>query len=281
LPAAWFAARRARSKLVYDARELETGRNFSGSNIPKVFQRYWAIPEQLFIRRADATITTCQSYANELVRLYRIPAPWIVRNCAERYPSGKSNRLRDELGIQDSDRIVLYQGRIAVGRGIESLFKAIQPLPRVVAVALGDGPSLGDLRDRLRRGEWQRVYLPGKVQLKELLSYSTSADIGSVLIEDICLSYRLSLPNKLFEYIQAELPVIGSNLPEIAGVIREHEIGEVISMENIPDITRAINRLIDDPLHYQKIRLNLSRAAQIYNWENESQKLLQAYSSIG
>jgi len=280
LPAAWIAARRARSKLIYDARELETGRNFSASHVPGIIRRYWALPEKLFIRQAAAIITTSQSHANELVRIYHIPAPWVVKNCPEIYSSEKSNRIHEEFAIPNSNKIVLYQGLLTPGRGIENLFQAIQPLPQTVAVALGDGPSLEDLRYRARQGEWQRVYLPGKVPLKELLSYTSSADIGSVLIEDVCLSYRLSLPNKLFEYIQAGLPVIGSNLPEIARVIHEHEIGEVITPENIPDITRAISRLIDDPLHYHEIQLNVQRAAQIYNWENESKKLLQAYSSV-
>lgn len=280
LPAAWMAARRTRSKLVYDARELETGRNFSASHLPGIIRRFWALPEKLFIQQAAAIIVTSQSHANELIRLYRIPAPWLVKNCPEMYSLGKSNRIREELAIPDSDKIVLYQGRIAPGRGIENLFKAIQPLPHIVVVALGDGPSLDDLRYRATQGEWQRVFLPGKVPLEELLSYTSSADVGSVLIEDICLSYRLSLPNKLFEYIQAGLPVIGSNLPEIASVILEHEIGEVINPENIPDITRAISRLLDDPFRYHEIHSNVQRAAQLYNWENESKKLLQAYSSI-
>lgn len=280
LPAAGIAARRARSKLIYDARELETGRNFSGSHLPSIIRRYWALPEKLLIRQAAAIITTSQSHADELVRLYRIPTPWIIKNCPEHYLLEKSNRLHEEFAIPDSHKIILYQGRIAPGRGIENLFEAIQPLPRIAAVALGDGPSLENLRDRTRQGEWQRVYLPGKVPLTELLSYTSSADIGSVLIEDICLSYRLCLPNKLFEYIQAGLPVIGSNLPEISRIIREYDIGEIANPDYSESIVAALRRLLDNPTRFTQAKKNSQRAAKVFNWEKESSTLLALYRQL-
>ena len=280
LPAAWIATKRTSSRLVYDAHELETGRDFSNSTLSRIYRLFWALPEKIFIRRANTVITVSASIANELARLYRIPTPWIVMNCPEKRSSRKSNRLREELAIPDTYKIVLYQGQIARGRGIESLLEAIQPLSKVVAVVLGDGPMMAEFLSNVNQGKWKRVYLPGKVNLEDLLTYSSSADIGVVLTEDSCLNHHFSLPNKLFEYIQAGLPILGSDLPEIARVILENDLGEVINPGDIQGITKAISRMIDHRSSYLKMSSNSQKAADIYNWETESKKLLKAYHLI-
>jgi glycosyltransferase involved in cell wall biosynthesis len=280
LPAAWLAANRNHAKLVYDAHELETGREVSSSRLAEVYKRTWAFPEKAFIRRADAVITVNESIANELERLYRIPRPTVVMNCPEYLPVLRANRLHEELAIPADQKIVLYQGQIAKGRGIECLIQSIQSMPNVSVVALGVGPALEEYRNLVNSNQWERVYLPGKVPLAELPSYSASADLGVVLTEDTCLSYHLSLPNKLFEYIHAGLPVIASNLPEIARVISAYQIGEVVNPDDPMDIARAISRLLYDPVRYSQFRSNAIKAAANFTWEQESKNLLTIYQSI-
>lgn len=280
LPAAWLAAHRNRAKLVYDARELETGRNFSGSHLAAFYRRIWALPEKIFIRQTDAAFTVNESIADELVRLYRIPRPAVVMNCPEYLPVPRTNRLREEMKIPADQKILLYQGLIARGRGIERLIQSIQLLTDISVVALGEGPALEEYRDQVSSGQWKRVYLPGKVALAELPSYTASADIGVLLIEDTCLSYHLSLPNKLFEYIHAGLPVIASDLPEIARVVSMHQIGEVVKPDDPQDIASAISRLLNDPVRYSQYRSNTKTAAANFTWEQESRNLLAIYGSL-
>ena len=116
---------------------------------------------------------------------------------------------------------------------------------------LGDGLALESFRARVRSGEWQRVYFPGKVPLAELPSYTASADLGVVLIEDISLSHRLSLPNKLFEYMHAGIPILGADLPEIGRIIRETKTGEVCDPNDPQAIATAIKRLLSDTQYTQ------------------------------
>lgn len=281
LPAAWLAARRTGAKLVYDAHELETGRNFGDNTFSDVYRRAWAWPEKTFIRKADAVMTVNEAIASELETLYTIPHPAVVMNCPSFQAPAVSNRLRDELGIPPEAKVVLYQGRIAAGRGVDVLFDAVQSLPGMVAVALGDGPLLEKYRQRAKSGQWQGVYLPGKVPLADLPAYTASADLGLVLIQPACRSYELSLPNKLFEYIQAGIPVIGSDLPEIARVIREYGVGEVVKADDPQGLAAAIRQLIGDPDRYARAKANTRRAAQVFNWENEGKKLLALYQQIG
>jgi glycosyltransferase involved in cell wall biosynthesis len=280
LPVTWIVAHLHHSKIVYDAHELETGRNFGSSKLSWIYRSIWAWPEKLFIRTVQAVITANSSIANELTRLYHIPLPTIVMNCPPRIKMNSTTRLRDELNIPDGLYICLYQGLISPGRGIELFFDAIQLIPNTVGVALGYGPLVETYRQYVKMGRWKRVYLPGKVSLEELPAYTSSADLGIVLIENNALSYYYSLPNKLFEYIHAHIPMIGSNLPEIARIIHNTKTGIVINNLEPRSIADAINRLITDSELYNQCKTNAIHASYIYNWQNEGQKVLDVYDSL-
>jgi len=281
LPAGWLASRMSRAKLVYDAHELETGRNFGNSRLSGIYRLLWAWPEKAFIRSADAVITVSQSIAEEIAQLYKIKLPTVVLNCPSSLPYQRSNRLREELNIPVHQKILLYQGVIGSGRGIEQLFYAVQDLEDVAAVALGDGPLLADLRARIQKGDWRRVYLPGRVPLQYLPNYTASADLGVLLSQPTCRSYLLSLPNKLFEYLHAGLPVLGSDLPEFRRVILEYRVGEVISPSaGHEEIAAAIRKILSDPAQYSAYAQNARNAAAIFRWENEAAKLVQCYQGL-
>jgi glycosyltransferase involved in cell wall biosynthesis len=280
LPAAWLASRRAEAYLVYDAHELETGRNFGNSQLAGIYQHMWAWPEQVFIGRADAVLTVGNCIADELRELYGIKQPTVVMNCPEWQDVDSSSRLRNELGIPADQRIVLYVGRVAAGRGLELFLEAVQRLPGVVGVILGDGPLVPKFRENIRSGLWQRVYLPGKIPLAELANYIASADVGVALIEDTCRSYHFALPNKLFEYINAGIPVVGSDLPEIAPIIQDHQIGEVVNAEDLQSIVDGIQHLLNHPTYYQQAKANTQRIAKKFTWKKEGKKLLQLYHEL-
>ena len=282
LPVAWLAVRRTGARLVYDAHELETGRNFGSKRIAGIYRRMWAWPERAFIRHADAVITVCDGIADELVRLYGIPRPTVVMNCPERavHPA-PSNLLRETLSIPAHQRIIIYQGLVAPGRGLETMAAAVRQLPDVAGVILGEGPSLEEYRERVTAGEWPRMYLPGRVPLSDLLLYTASADIGVALIQNVCRSYYFALPNKLFEYIHAGIPMVGSNLPEIARVITTYQVGEVANPDDPVDVAAAIRRLLDDPERYARARANTARAVQVFSWEREGKRLVDLYSRWG
>jgi glycosyltransferase involved in cell wall biosynthesis len=120
----------------------------------------------------------------------------------------------------------------------------------------------------------------GYVPQNVLLSYTASADIGVSLIENACLSYYYSLPNKLFEYQQAGLPVIASNFPEMSAIVGGYDLGELVDPDDVPAITAAIHRLLSDPARYAQLRENAHKAAQRFNWEAESRTLLELYDEV-
>lgn len=280
LPAAWIAVKRNQAKLVYDAHELETGRDFGGGYVSELYRHIWPWPERLFIHRAHIVITVSPSIQNELSRLYSIPLPQVILNCPEKIQIPVSHRLREELSINENQKILLYQGRVTAGRGIESFCNAVQLVENTSGVVLGDGTALETFRDRVRSGEWQRLYFPGKVPLADLPSYTASADLGIVLTQDTCLNHRFSIPNKLFEYMHAGIPIIGSDLPEIGRIIRETETGEVCDSNDSQAIASIIQRIISNSTYYSLLQKKARKAADYYDWKNEGKKLLDEYAKL-
>jgi glycosyltransferase involved in cell wall biosynthesis len=280
LIAAWLASKRNHAKLVYDAHELETGRNFSGSSIADIYRTTWALPEKIFIHKVQTVITVSPFIADELVRLYQIPTPKVIYNCPEKFSMSYSDRIYRELNISTDQNILLYQGNVTYGRGIEAFFNAVQLVENSAGVILGDGPALEMFRNRVKAGEWKRIFLPGKVPLNDLPSYTVSSTIGIVLTQDTCLNHRLTLPNKLFEYIHAGLPVVCSNLPALAQFVNEYQIGVLVNPEDPISIATGIESIINDNNFHKQLKLNARKITDIYNWQNESQKLLEIYQSL-
>ena len=280
LPAAWLGAHRNHAKLIYDAHELETGRSFSSSKISKIYRKIWVFPERIFIHRTNCVITVSSSIAAELAEIYDIPLPQVILNCPEKSAILVSDRLRKELNIHESQKIILYQGVVTAGRGLEAFLNATQVLENTVGVILGDGPALKVFRDQVRSGEWQRVYFPGKVSLTDLPIYTASADLGIVLTQDTCLNHHYSLPNKLFEYMHAGLPVICSDLPEMARVVRDYQVGELTDPGDPSAIVNSIKSILADPVRFAQMKANTLNASNDFNWQNESKKLVEIYRSI-
>ncbi len=280
LPLTWLLARRDKASLIYDAHEFETGRHFDNSRLSGIYHRMWAWPERLFIRKADAVITVSKSIAGQLSLLYRISQPTVIMNCPEKQVVQKPISLHRKLGIPSNYKIVMYQGGVTKGRGIEQFLEAIQLLPNVAGIVLGNGPLLTTLRSQVREGKWQHVFLPGRVPLNDLLNYTSAADIGVVLTQNTCLNHYYSLPNKLFEYMQAGIPIVGSDLQEIARIIQEYKVGATVNPDDPKDIANALRYLLDNPKQYAQIKINTISAATIFNWENESIKLLQIYQKL-
>ena len=166
-------------------------------------------------------------------------------------------------------------------RGLYTFLEGTMQLEKTVAVLLGDGPLFNPLERWVAQQEWQgRVYLPGRIPLAHLLDYTAGADVGVALIQNVCLSYYYSLPNKLFEYMQAGLPMITSNFPEMQRIVEQEQIGVVVDPESSHEFSDALKRLLENRELYAKMQVNALKAAGRYNWQHESQKLLDIYQQF-
>jgi glycosyltransferase involved in cell wall biosynthesis len=143
------------------------------------------------------------------------------------------------------------------------------------------GPARDDYRAGLEEltrteGVADRVEFAGAVPPEKLLETISEASVGLALIEPVCLSYRMSLPNKLFEYVAAGIPVLGSDLPAIGALVNEHEIGLVAQPDQVADVASKLSEMLE-PQCNARFRIATRRAAKRLNWDRESQLLAAAY----
>jgi len=279
---AYYAAQKTDAKLIYDSHELETGRNRGNRKISHLKKWTWQKIENYLIKKTDAVITVSPSIAQELARLYPVSRPAIVRNCPVLQPLAPLGKLRSWLNIPDETPIILYQGGLSKGRGLEIFMEALSQIPDAAFVILGDGVLRSDLQKLSTKLDIEhRLYMPGKVPWRELLYYTRDADIGLSLIENVCLSYYFSLPNKLFEYQMAGVPVLASNFPDMKQIVTEWRSGCVADSANVADIVTILRQMLADPDELKMMGERARQAAiERYNWEIESKTLLKVYTNL-
>ncbi len=261
-------------KVVYDAHEYETERH-GLKGIEKTLTKKL---EKYLIKYVDRTITVSDAIANEYVKLYNIKKPALVLNAPLYKKIEKKDIFRETFNIKKEKTIFLYQGGLSKGRGIEILidtFKLINDNNSVI-VFMGYG-SLEKLV-QTSSDKYKNIYFHKAVSPSVLLDYTSSVDFGISTIEDTCLSYRYCLPNKMFEYLMAEVPVIVSNLPEMKKVVENNSIG-VVAKENTPKgLQEAIKEAIQ--LDTKELAVNIQKVKKIYNWEEQEKVLLNLYKML-
>ncbi|MGB2874284.1 MAG: glycosyltransferase family 4 protein [Gaiellaceae bacterium] len=283
LELAYRAAQAAGGRLVYDAHELFP----EVAALPiRIRRRAWARLERRLAPHADLLITVNELIARELSRRHGIAAPLVILNCADR-PSGFDPRpgrydlIRERLGLPATTRIVLYEGGFSEFRGLENLVRSARLLTGdAVLVLLGEGslePKLRRLAERESRG---RVHFVEPVPQNELLSYAASADVGVIPYQPVDLNTYYSSPNKLFDYIQAALPMVVNDLPYLRQLVTRHGLGVVAALRKPSDYAAAINSILESRVDLARFRANLREVAPRYTWESQVPKFLAAYARV-
>lgn len=269
--------RRPGTRLVYDSHELATER----SRMAPRARRRAGRQEKRGLRRVDEGIWTTRTRAEYVVRRYGIPFPTLIHNVPELLEVQPGWDLHERLGIPADQRILLYQGSIQEYRGIEESIEAVTLLDRCVLVVIGYGYHRPVLENQVRRrGLADRVRFFGPIPNDELLYYTASADVGLCVIRGQSLSYRWSMPNKLFEYMMAGIPVVASDFEEMGRVVREEGVGTVCDPDDPQSIAAAVRAIVDDPAAEARFRAATRVAITRYNWDHEEQKLLALYRRL-
>jgi len=257
--------------VIYDAHEFETERNGLSSKQKKIV--YFI--ESFLIKSADRVITVSESIAIEYARIYGIKQPFIILNTPPFQELSSQNLFRNKFAISQSQTIFLYQGSLHKGRGIEFLietFNEISDSSKVI-VFMGFGDLVGFIKEKSETSS--NIYFQEAVLPSELLDYTSSADFGISLIEDTCLSYRYCLPNKMFEYLMADIPVLVSNLPEMRAIVENHNVGIVIKKSEKLELLYALDKATK--LDKSVIESNIKKVKKLYNWEEQEKVLKKVY----
>ena len=286
LPVALRLRARHGGRVVYDSLEIhvESGRF---ARLPRAWRWLLARRERQWARSADAVITVSRPYAEVLARRLGLQ-PGIVMNCppappdpAPGDPGGppRPRRLHQLLALDPGLPVVLYHGYLFPHRGIEVLFAAMGRVPGAHLVVMGFGPRFDAYRARAASLPYaDRVHVVPGVPPDELLDWVASADVAAMPIEGNTLNHRLTTPNKLFEALAAGVPVVASDLPGMAAIVRETGAGVLCDPDDPADVARAILALLDAPVAERsayRVRA-LAAARATYNWEGQAEVYLAA-----
>jgi glycosyltransferase involved in cell wall biosynthesis len=266
------------ARLIYDSHELWPDRNGRWEWRP------WLLAgEALFVRAADVVITSSPGYADALASRYRIARPLVVRNIPERSLRTGPMPAHSEIEGPPSPPRVVYVGGLMPGRGLEQMIDALPLIPDVRLCAIGPGAPRyrAGLLDRARAARVEdRVELCAPVAPGEVQSALSGAAAGLCLIQPVCRSYELSLPNKLFEYAAAGVPVLASDVPVIAAVVRGEGLGEIVPAGGPRAIAASLERLLAP--HGWRLAAERARAfASAHDWPGEACTLAGVYRRAG
>lgn len=270
---------------VYDSHELWVERNRPVIAEAKN-EREWEFAEEKdAIKNATFSITVCDSIADHLKEAYQIDRPLVVRNTPDRKKivRNPAKNLRAKLKFTPTDFVCVYLGIIAKNRGVTDILNAL-PLvdKRVKFVAMGAmNPHFQDtFYDLITKNKLdERAFHHEPVPAHEISTWIADLDLSLTTMNQTCLSYVYTLPNKLFESLQAELPVIGPNSPEIIRIVEHYNCGLIYKDTDSVDLAKKINELVGNHDKLMEFKDGARRAAQDLCWENEQNRLVSAYSA--
>lgn len=267
-----FLASRIKGKtLVYDSHEYFT-------EVPELIhrpkvQKVWEWLEGKMLPKIRNAYTVCNSIAQVYNTKYGVDFK-VVRNIPlARPPKKKENK--------PENKTILYQGAVNIGRGLKQAIVAMKFVKGAKLVIAGDGDIKSELEKLVAAEKLNdKVVFTGRLSLEELAELTPQADLGLSIEEDLGLNYRYALPNKLFDYIQAQVPVLVTNLPEMVAIVQTYTIGEITNSLNPEDLAMKINDALHNTVKRNIWLSNLKTAATELTWEKEEKILHEMYSGF-
>ena len=275
LPANYLISRLKNIPLLYDSHEYFT-------EVPELVdrprvKRIWERIEKMIVPKLKAAMTVSDAVASayrdqygvEFTTIRNVPrasVPAYFPEFKETYPSTYK---------------LIYQGALNLGRGIELMIEAMQYLQDTSLLVIGDGDIRTDLQQLVYRlNLTDRIFFPGRIPPDQLIRITAQCDLGLSLEEDLGLNYRYALPNKIFDYIQARIPVLCSDLPEMAALVKKNGVGEICKDRSPQQLASQIRQLLLNEKKRDQLKVNLERAAKEHCWEQEEHRLLALIEDI-
>lgn len=261
------------SKLIFDSHEYFT--ETPELTHRPVVQKVWKVIESYCVPRINSLITVNESIANLFKKKYDKEFK-VIRNIPKRVESLKF-KTKAELGLPEDRKIILLQGAgINIDRGTEELIEAMQFVDKNhLLLIIGSGDVIDILKERsIELQLYDQIRFIPKQALEDLYQYTRHADLGLSIDKDTNINYRFSLPNKIFDYIHAEVPILSTRLVEIERIIVTYKIGDFIESHQIKHLAEKLNYMLSDDYLLRKWKANTQRAKEVLNWEKEELLLI-------
>jgi len=262
--------------LVYDSHEYFT-------EVPEIIhrpivQKTWKLIEKFTFPKVKYSFTVSDSIAELFEKKYG-KRPLVVRNIPKSSTIIKKYSRKDLKLPEDKFIIILQGAGINVQRGAEEAVEAMLNIENAILLIVGSGDIIDTLKEMTKIMNIQdKVIFRPKQEYPLLMQYTLNSDIGLSIDKDTNVNYRFSLPNKIFDYIRAEIPILASDLIEIKKLITKYNIGDFIPSHDPVDISKKLNQIIRDPNQVRKWKENIHFASKELTWENEAKNIEKVYS---
>lgn len=272
LPAVWMASKLRRIPYVFDSHEYFT-------EVPELVnrrfvQKFWKSIERWLVPGTKFMTTVNEEIASLFEKEYNVSVkvlmnvPNASRESAQNYKGQIPESFRGKI-------LIIYQGAVNEGRGLEEIIDAMPHLPGHALLIIGSGDILNMLRKRVADLDlMSRISFTGRLPMEELPWYTQQAVIGISLEQDMGLNYRLALPNKIFDYMHAGLPVLVSDLPVMAKVVKEVSFGVVCNKFDPESLAGIIVDMTADQERYNSWHEAALKGALGYTWESQESVLI-------
>ncbi len=265
-------------KLVYDNHELFT-------EIPELInrprvQKIWLGIEKYIFPKLKNVYTVNNSIASIYTEKYNVKVN-IVRNIAP-ILTNKTIDVALSDKIKGNQKMLILQGTgINVDRGAEEAIEMMQYLENTILYIIGSGDVFETLKELVNTLNLkEKVYIKDKMSYSELMEYTKIADLGLSLDKGTNLNYEYSLPNKVFDYIQAQIPLLVSNRKEVADLVLKNNIGFVVENLKPKNLANAVRKIFSEDNQYQIWKENLDKTSKKYNWDKEQDKLKEIFLNL-
>lgn len=278
LLANFLASKILNKKLVYDSHELFT-------EVPELInrpfiQKIWLTIEKYIFPKLKNVYTVNNEIAKIYSKIYNVKVD-VIRNIAYKINSNKPSADFIKK-IKGNKKMIILQGSgINIDRGAEEAVEMMQFLKNSILYIIGSGDVVAILKEKVANLKLDSIiFFKDRMPYQQLIKYTQIADLGLSLDKNTNLNYEYSLPNKIFDYIQCNTPILASNRKLVAKLVTKHNIGKVTTTHNPKKLAEIVTEMFDNKKEYTTWKTNLKNTADIYNWENESKKLIEIYSNL-
>ena len=268
----YLISRMGSSKLIYDSHEYFT-------EVPELISRprtrsFWLKLEATIFPRLKNVITVNYKIAEIYKAKYKVPVT-VIRNIPQPFIATENDSLSP---IATNFKFIIYQGSLNIGRGLELMINSMLHLKDYKLLIAGDGDIASNLKTQVERLHLQhQIVFLGRVSPDKLKNITRQAELGLSLEEDLGLNYRYCLPNKIFDYIHAGIPVLVSNLPLLKEMLAENKIGACLSDRDPKALAAQMKNMILNKATFSK---GIEKAKTRYDWNIEKKKLVTFINGI-
>jgi len=265
LPANYLVSKLKAIPLVYDSHEYftEVPELENRNRVKKVWERL----ESFILPKLNYAYTVSQKIAVAYKVKYGTEFK-LVRN----FPIYQTQVIED-----DHQNVILYQGALNIGRGLEELIEAMRFVDSAKLWIVGAGDIEEALKQKSKElGLENKIEFLGRMEPNQLKRITMKAKLGVSLEKQLGLNYAYALPNKIFDYIHAGTPVLYSSLEEVVSTLKGHQVGEELKSQEPKQLAQQLNQMLNSEIYDQWVS-NCKNAAKLFNWQKEEPTLLAIF----